>query len=129
MKFEHFALNVPDVHAHVQWYLEHLGLKIARELPDPPYMTFLADDTGRTIVELYSNPKAPYPDYKAAHPLLFHIAFVAADARAARLRLEKAGATLFAEDALPDGSTLIMMRDPWGVPLQFCQRAKPFPMP
>ena len=129
MKFEHFALNVPDVHAHVKWYLENLGLTIARQLPNPPYMTFLADDTGRTIVELYSNPKAPYPDYHSAHPLLFHIAFVAPDARAERTRLEKAGAAFFAEDALPDGSILIMMRDPWGVPLQFCQRAKPFPMP
>jgi glyoxylase I family protein len=129
MKFEHFALNVPDVHAHVKWYQDHLGLKIARQLPDPPYMTFLADDTGRTIVELYSNQKAAYPDYKSAHPLLFHIAFVATDARAERMRLEKAGATFFGEDALPDGSVLVMLRDPWGVPLQFCQRAKPFPMP
>jgi hypothetical protein len=40
--------------------------------------------------------------------------------------LEKAGARLFLEEPLPDGSRLIMMRDPWGVPLQLCQRAKPF---
>lgn len=129
MKFEHFALNVPDVHAQVSWYVQNLGLTVARRRDDPPYMTFLADDTGRTIVELYSNPKAPYPDYASAHPLLFHIAFVAGDARAVRSRLEAAGAKFFAEDALPDGSLLVMMRDPWGVPLQFCQRANPFPMP
>ncbi len=129
MKFEHFALNVPEVHAHVAWYVTHLGLTVARRREDPPYMTFLADSTGRTIVELYSNPKAPYPDYRAAHPLVFHLALVAADARAERVRLEAAGATFFAEDALPDGSVLIMLRDPWGVPLQLCQRAVPFPMP
>ena len=92
-------------------------------------MHFLADDTGRTIVELYSNPQAPYPDYKNAHPLLFHVALVAPDARAERARLEQAGATFFSEDPQPDGSLLIMMRDPWGVPLQLCQRTKPFPMP
>ena len=28
---------------------------------------------------------------------------------------------------MPDGSRLTMMRDPWGLPLQLCQRAKPFP--
>jgi glyoxylase I family protein len=26
----------------------------------------------------------------------------------------------------PDGSSLVMMRDPWGVALQFCQRSRPF---
>ncbi len=129
MKFEHFALNVPDVHAHVQWYVQHLGFSIARKRDDAPFMHFLADDTGRTIVELYSNPKAPYPDYAGAHPLLFHLAVVAVDARAERARLERAGATLFLEDSLPDGSLLIMLRDPWGVPLQLCQRTQPFPLP
>jgi catechol 2,3-dioxygenase-like lactoylglutathione lyase family enzyme len=129
MKFEHFALNVPEVHAHVAWYVTHLGLTVARQREDPPYMTFLADSTGRTIVEFYSNPKAEYPNYAARHPLEFHLAFVAADARAERARLQSAGAVFFAEDVLPDGSILIMMRDPWGVPLQFCQRTAPFPMP
>lgn len=129
MKFEHFALNVPDVHAHVAWYVQHLGFTVARKRDDAPYMTFLADDTGRIIVELYSNPKAIYPDYASAHPLLFHLALVARDAKAERARLEKAGATLAFEDPLPDGSLLIMMRDPWGVPLQLCQRATPFPVP
>ena len=66
-------------------------------------------------------------DDPAAHPLQFHFAVVAKDARAERARLEKAGAKLFVEDTLPDGSLLIMMRDPWGVALQLCQRAKPFP--
>ena len=89
MKFEHFALNVPDVHAHAQWYVQHVGFTIARQREDAPYMHFLADDTGRTIVELYSNPTAPYPDYKNAHPLLFHVALVAPDARAERARLDR----------------------------------------
>ncbi|MBL9187761.1 MAG: VOC family protein [Opitutaceae bacterium] len=129
MKFEHFALNVPDVRAHAQWYVDHVGFTVVRRREDAPFTHFLADDTGRIIVELYSNPKAPYPAYAQAHPLLFHIALVAPDAKAERERLEKAGATLFLEEPQPDGSLLIMMRDPWGVPLQLCQRTKPFPMP
>ena len=30
---------------------------------------------------------------------------------------------------MPDGSMLIMLRDPWGVALQLCQRSRPFPVP
>lgn len=125
MKFEHFAINVPDVRAQARWYVENLGLTVVRQRADAPYTHFLADETGRVVIEMYSNPAAPYPDYAAQHPLVFHIAFVAADARAVQTRLEKAGAKLFLEEN-PDGSILIMMRDPWGVPLQFCQRSKPF---
>ena len=129
MKFEHFALNVPDPRAQAQWYVQHAGFTIARSREDPPFTHFLADETGRTIVELYMNPQSALPDHAAGHPLSFHVAVVAADARAERARLERAGATLFLEDPQPDGSLLIMMRDPWGVPLQLCQRTKPFPMP
>jgi glyoxylase I family protein len=127
MKFEHFALNVSDARAMSRWYVEHLGFKIVRQRDDSPYTHFLADETGRVTAELYTNPAAAVPDYAAAHPLCFHFAVFTPDAHAARLRLEQAGATLFLEERPPDGSVLIMMRDPWGVPVQLCQRAKPFP--
>ena len=42
-------------------------------------------------------------------------------------RLAAAGATPFSDDKMPDGSRLIFLRDPWGVPVQLCQRAQPFP--
>jgi catechol 2,3-dioxygenase-like lactoylglutathione lyase family enzyme len=127
MKVEHFALNVPDARASVQWYRKHLGLRIARERPDPPYITFMADDTGRVVFELYSNPAEPIPDYRAAHPLSFHMAFVADEPGATRERLLAAGASFAYEETLADGSTLIMLRDPWGVPLQLVRRVTLFP--
>lgn len=130
MIFEHFALNVPDVRAAAAWYVTHLGLQVARARLDAPYTHFLADSTGRVFIELYTNPKDPLPDYAAQHPLRVHFAFVAADARAERRRLEQAGATLVVEEDFPDGTLLIMMRDPWGVAVQLCQRAEPFkPLP
>ena len=89
---------------------------------------FLSDSTGRIVVELYSKPTMPVPDFTAAHPLAFHFAVATTAAQSERLRLEKAGATWVSEDLPADGSVLIMMRDPWGVPLQLCQRAKPFPL-
>jgi glyoxylase I family protein len=127
VKFEHFALNVPDVRSQSRWYVDHVGFKIARQRADAPFTHFLADETGRIVVELYTNPAAAIPNYAAAHHLCFHFAVVASDAKAERARLEAAGATLALEEPLADGSLLIMMRDPWGVALQLCQRATPFP--
>ena len=126
MKFEHYALNVPDPRAMAQWYVDHLGFKVARRGEDERQMHFLADESGRIVAELYRNPKGATLDFANTHPLSFHFALVAPDAKAERARLEAAGATLFLEEPLPDGSLLIMMRDPWGVPMQLCQRAKPF---
>ena len=126
MKFEHFALNVPDVHASTQWYVAHLGLTVVRQMDQAPYMTFLADETGRVIIELYTNTSVALPDYPSASPLSFHVAFVADNALKIRERLVAAGATLVKEDLMPDGTQLVMLRDPWGVPVQLCQRAKPF---
>ncbi len=129
MTFEHFALNVPAARAHARWYVDHLHFNVVRQRDDAPFTHFLADDTGRVIVELYTNPAAPIPPYAATPPLCFHIAIVSHDARADRARLETAGATFAHEDALPDGSLLLMLRDPWGVPLQLCQRSAPLHTP
>ena len=126
MKFEHFALNVPDARLMSQWYVEHLGLRIVRGREEAPYTHFLADATGRVFIELYTNPVSAIPRHAESHPLSFHLAFVAESAQSVHVRLELAGATLFKEEILPDGTILIMMRDPWGVPIQLCQRAKPF---
>jgi len=126
MKFEHYALNVPQPAEMARWYVEHLGFQIVRSSGDEREVHFLADETGRVVVEIYRNPAGPTHDFPAMHPLSFHAAVVSADARADSARLQAAGATLVVEEALPDGSLLIMLRDPWGVPLQLCQRARPF---
>jgi catechol 2,3-dioxygenase-like lactoylglutathione lyase family enzyme len=126
MKFEHFAVNVPDARAMSLWYVDHIGLKIVRSVEKPPYTKFMADETGRVVMEIYSNTSVTAPDYPTIPPANFHVAFVADDARATQVRLESAGAQPFSEETLADGSCLVMMRDPWGIPLQFCQRAKPF---
>ncbi len=55
------------------------------------------------------------------------MAFVADDPAAVRARLVAAGATPAYEETLPDGSFLIMVRDPWGIPLQLVRRVTPFP--
>lgn len=126
MTFEHFALNVADSRTHAQWYVNHLGFRIVRDVGGPANTLFLGDATSRVVVELYSNATAAVPDYASAHPLCFHFAVVSDDARVDRARLEAAGATFVEEVTPADGSILIMLRDPWGVPVQLCQRARPF---
>lgn len=125
MVFEHFALNVPEPTSMALWYAQHLQMQIIRKMERAPYTHFLADKTGRVVMEIYSNRQALIPEYAAQHPLCFHFAFAVTDAETEKNRLLKAGATLFEDLYLEDGSHLVMLRDPWGIPLQICQRATP----
>ena len=126
LNVEHVACNVTDPVAMAAWYVEHLGMRVVRRIPTPPYIHFLADANGRVVIEIYSNPTAdPVPDYAAMHPLRFHLAFAAPDPDAARAALVAAGATFVDEQTLADGSRLLMLRDPWGLPLQLCKRTTP----
>lgn len=126
MKFEHFAINTNDARATTRWYVENLGLRIARQMDAPPYTAFLADETGRVMIEIYTRTDAPVLNFPETNPLSFHIAFVSTNNDEILAKLTNAGAVRSFEDVLPDGSRLLMMRDPWGVSLQFCHRAKPF---
>ena len=125
MKFEHAALNVPDAKAVADWWIEHCGMLNVRGEGGPPF--FLADASGRTILEIYSNEAAPIPDYAAQNPLTLHIAFAVEDAGAERDRLAAAGATLVSDAKTQDGTRLVMLRDPWGIALQLVQRKTPLP--
>ncbi|TLP79298.1 VOC family protein [Maribacter sp. ACAM166] len=126
MTFEHFALNVADINGVVNWYCSHLGLTIANQQKESPFMTFLADSTGRVVIEFYKREDALAEDFRERHPLTFHVAFVSENAEKDKQRLLKAGASFFEEVLKEDSSHLVMLRDPWGMPLQLCQRAVKF---
>ncbi len=125
MKLEHFALNVEDPVSMTNWYCEHLGLKIVRQMEDTPYTTFLSDDSDTILLEIYKNPAAEVLPYQEMNPLLVHLAFVSEDPAEEKNRLLKAGATLVSDHQMNDGSHLVMMRDPWGLAIQFCKRGTP----
>ena len=127
MKFEHLALNVPDAAAMADWYVAHCGMQIVMAVPEAPHTRFLADKTGRTILEIYTNPATPIPNYAEQHPLCLHVAFAVEDAAATRDRLTAEGATVLSDQQAADGTHLVMLRDPWGVALQLCKRATPLP--
>ena len=125
MKIEHFAFNVKEPVAVSDWYCKHLGMSVKRSMDAAPFAHFLADSTGQVMIEIYNNPPEDVPDYAAMNPLLVHLAFVSEDPNKDRDRLVEAGATLVEELHLPDGSHLLMMRDPWGFAIQFCKRGTP----
>ena len=125
LSVEHIACNVSDPVAIAAWYVEHLGMRIVRSVPTAPHIHFLADAGGRVVIEMYSNPADPVPDYKSMHPLRLHLAFAADDPDTARAALVGAGATFVDEQTLADGSRLLMLRDPWGLAIQLCKRTTP----
>jgi catechol 2,3-dioxygenase-like lactoylglutathione lyase family enzyme len=125
LNLEHVACNVADPSAMAAWYVAHLGMRIVRRSPDASQIHFLADAAGRSVIEIYCNAADAIPDYAAMNPLRFHIAFAAPDPDASRAALVAAGATFVDERTTPDGSRLLMLRDPWGIALQLCNRPTP----
>lgn len=125
LNLEHVACNVADPVAMAAWYVEHLGMRVVRHAPEPSQIHFLADAAGRAVIEIYRNHGDAIPDYGAMNPIRFHIAFATADPDASRAALAAAGATFVEERTMPDGSRLLMLRDPWGMPLQLCKRPTP----
>jgi uncharacterized glyoxalase superfamily protein PhnB len=126
VKIEHFALQVPDPVAMADWYVAHLGFSVRRSGGEPARARFILESSGSLMIEIYRNPKTTVPDYDAMNPLQLHLAFVSGDPAADRDRLVKAGARI-AEDLTTSaaGDQLVMLRDPWGVPLQLVKRRSP----
>ena len=122
MKIEHIAFNVAEPKEVAAWFVENLGMKIVRHKDIPPYMHFLADESGAVLIEIYNNPPDQVPDYPSMDPLIFHLAFVSTNPTADKERLLKAGARLVEEMHTDAGDHLVMMRDPWGHSLQVCMR-------
>jgi catechol 2,3-dioxygenase-like lactoylglutathione lyase family enzyme len=126
IRLEHVAINVEDPAAMAKWYSDNLGMKVVREGPPPANMRFISDASGNMMLELYNNPPDEVPDYPSMNPLSLHIAFMVDDVKAITRKLISAGATIAVDINTTDaGDELVILRDPWGVPIQFLKRAKP----
>lgn len=126
MRIEHVALQVPDPVGMANWYVTHLGCSVARSGGEPSFVRFLMDGAGAAMIELYRNPRVPVPDYANIDPQLIHVAFVSDDPAADRDRLVAAGARVVENVVTtPAGDELLMLRDPWSIPLQLVKRAAP----
>jgi glyoxylase I family protein len=123
---EHLALNVPDPQRMTNWYVKNMGMRVMREGAPPTYTTFVADDGKHMMMELYHNAAYPMLDLPSTNYLSFHFAFTVDDVQAIRDRLVAAGAKLVEDVRVSSsGDQILMLRDPWGVPIQFIKRAEP----
>jgi glyoxylase I family protein len=126
MRIEHIAINVKNPVAMAKWYCENLSMKIVRRGPAPANTHFLSDTGGNVLLEIYHNPPDAVPDYASMDPLLFHIAFLTDDIREICRKLTSAGATIVSDlSTTPAGDEFTILRDPWGVSIQFIKRAEP----
>jgi glyoxylase I family protein len=121
--FEHAALNLRDNRAAEQWYVRNLGFRNVRTTASGA--VFLADPTGRVVLELYSNPAAPVLDFASQKPLSLHFAFLVDDPAARAESLVKAGAVIAEPLRDAGGDQLLMLRDPFGVCIQLIKRKTP----
>jgi glyoxylase I family protein len=126
MHIEHLAFNVPDAAAMAAWYVAHLDMRVVRKLDQPPFTHFIADESGRVVLELYQHTKFVMPDYAKFDAMSLHIAFTATDVARERQRLLDAGATTAGEIVTTEsGDVMTFVRDPWNVVVQLVKRAKP----
>jgi len=123
---EHYALNVADSRAKAHWLVENLGMVVMTEGKAPSYGMFVADAEKHMMLELYHNDKVPVIAFATVSHNATHLAYSVGDITAAKAQLVGAGATVV-EDILktPGGDFVLMLRDPWGEPLQLVTRAVP----
>ena len=106
------------------WYVKHLGAKVARAGGPPQNGRFLT--VGSVMFEIYNNPAVTMPDYSKTEVMQMHLAFISENLKADRDRLVQAGARVI-EDlySTPEGDEIMILRDPWHVPIQFVKRKQP----
>jgi glyoxylase I family protein len=122
---EHIAFNVPDPVAAAKWYTENLGMKVMRQGGAPAFTTFVADSNEHMMMELTHNAGVPlFEPAKLSH-VSIHLAFMVPEIGTIKAKLLSAGATLVDDiTKTPSGDQVLMLRDPWGLPIQFVQRVK-----
>ena len=125
MNIEHFALNVAEPVKMANWYVKNLGMKIKRNITEPPLTHFIADSDDNVMLEIYYNPAAPVPDYASMNPLITHICFITDDVKKTVEKLEAAGATIVGDIFMAGSDEIAILRDPWGLSIQFAKRAQP----
>ena len=127
MQIEHLAFNVREAKAMVAWYEEHLDMPVWKRGDGEVFVAFLGEPP--SLLEIYSNPAHPFFGAGGVDPLTLHIAFTSHALAEDLERLIAAGATHQAGAVGDDGRGLIMLRCPWGLPLQLCRRERPLVSP
>jgi hypothetical protein len=124
MKIEHIGILVTAPISIGNWYNEHLGLKIIRQLgTDDDGVTFLQDKETEIVIEFAKLKEIAVVDFNNFDPLQLHIAIECDDPLNLSSKLEKVGATFIGESARADAKNeRILVKDPWGITIQLINR-------
>lgn len=122
-RLEHFAIYAVDLEALKAFYVETMGLKVARVGGgNPPGGYFLADDHGGAI-EIIARPDG---ESNARQRWVCHLAFWVDDVAAKRAELEKLGLAFEPDTAADDDEIkTAFFHDPEGNRCQLVWRSKP----
>ena len=124
-RFEHIEFNVADPQAVVKWYTENLGMVVMRSSGAPTYNTFIADTAKNMMLEIGHQEQYPVLDLSKIHHMAMHLAFIVNDVHKVKEKLMAAGATIASDiTKSPSGDEILVLRDPWGLPIQFLKRAE-----
>jgi glyoxylase I family protein len=126
LRFEHIAHNVKDAREVAKWYVSNYGMIALHESGAPNYGVFLADSAENMMIELYQNDQVPVINFSDVDFFSLHLASMSGDLAATKDKFVKAGATVAQDiNKTPSGDEILVLRDPWGFPLQFVKRAVP----
>jgi catechol 2,3-dioxygenase-like lactoylglutathione lyase family enzyme len=123
---EHFAINVANSREISKWLAKNLGMIILHNGKAPAYGMFIADAGKNMMFEFYQNKNFPMVNFDSVSYQTFHVAFVVHDIQTVKDALVAAGAKV-AEDIkkTSSGDDVLMLRTPWGLPIQFVKRVNP----
>ena len=122
IKFQYWALNVPDKAAAAQWYKNTLGFNIINEGND----TYVSDAGNNFRIKFFSDPTQKN-NYKDLSFDACHIALESDSMRYWSQKILKAGGTYNTQPRLNAiGDAVIDMRDPNGVMIQLIYRVRPY---
>jgi uncharacterized glyoxalase superfamily protein PhnB len=124
--FEHLAFNLADSRAKAKWYTENFVMLNKREGKAPSYGMFISDAGENMMLELYQQKDYPVIGFDSLSHMTIHLAFMTDNIEAVKEKLLKIGAKVVEDiTKTASGDFVLMMRDPFGMPIQFVKRANP----
>ena len=123
-RLEHISLSVPDPVAMVKWYTENLGMVVVREGTAPNFNFFIADSGKHILLELANNADYVPIDLPKVNYSSMHLAFMVKNIALIKKKLLAEGAAIASDiSRSKSGDQVLVLRDPWGLPIQFIERA------
>lgn len=122
---EHLAVNTTDSRARSMWYRNNLGFVVIRDATAALFAVFSSDAGEHLMFELYQFPQYPFVDLQKLNPFSMHVAFATNDVANAKECLAKGGASFVEFHNTVQGDSVLVLRDPWGMPIHIVKRVKP----